>query len=199
MSWSYDPHGRVTAKGQTAASVTKSVGYGYTNADGTSLVTPSGQTITYGYTNHRITSIKVGSTTLLSGVTYFPFGSVSGWTWGNASTVRRTYNTDGNVSQIATAGDVLTFGFDNALRIDSLSDALFSTNGYTAGYDALDRLNSFAQTGVTSNWTFDADGNHLTQTGTSAVTTTPSTTSNRGQRSWPHDPPGEDPTSSCSS
>jgi RHS repeat-associated protein len=32
---------------------------------------------------------------------------------------------------------------------------------------------------VTSNWTYDADGNHLTQTGTSTVTTTPSTTSNR--------------------
>jgi RHS repeat-associated protein len=116
---------------------------------------------------------------LLSGVTYFPFGSVSGWIWGNSSTVSRTYNTDGNVSQISTAGDVLTFGYDNALRISSLSDTLFSTNGYTAGYDALDRLNSLAQTGVTSHWTFDADGNHLTQTGTSTVTTTPSTTSNR--------------------
>ena len=179
MSWSYDSHGRVIGKGQTIGSVTKSVGYSYTNADRTSLVTPSGQTITYGYTNHRITSIQVNSTTLLSGVTYFPLGPVSGWTWGNTSTVSRTYNADGNVSQIATAGDVLTFGYDNALRISSLSDTLFSSSSYTAGYDGLDRLNSLAQTGVTSNWTFDADGNHLTQTGTSTVTTTPSTTSNR--------------------
>ncbi len=46
MSWSYDSHGRVTGKGQTVASITKSVGYSYTNADMTSLVTPSGQTIT---------------------------------------------------------------------------------------------------------------------------------------------------------
>jgi RHS repeat-associated protein len=115
----------------------------------------------------------------LTGVSYFPFGPVSGWTWGNASTVSRTYNTDGNVSQIATAGDLLTFGYDNALRINSLSDTLFSSSSYVAGYDALDRLNSLAQTGVTSNWTYDADGNHLTQTGTSTVTTTPSTSSNR--------------------
>jgi RHS repeat-associated protein len=179
MSWAYDTLGRVTGKGQTIGGVTKSVGYSYTNGDLITLTTPSNQTITYGYTNHRITSIKVGATTLLSGVTYFPFGSVSGWTWGNASTVSRAYNTDGNVSQIATAGDVLTFGYDNALRISSLSDTLFSSSSYTAGYDGLDRLNSLAQTGVTSNWTFDADGNHLTQTGTSSVTTTPSTTSNR--------------------
>jgi RHS repeat-associated protein len=179
LSWAYDAHGRVTGKGQTVNLVTKSVGYSYTNADMTSLVTPSGQTITYVYADHRITSIKVNATTLLSGVTYLPFGPVSGWTWGNASKVTRTYNTDGNVSQIATAGDVLTFGYDNALRIDSLSDTLFNSNGYTAGYDSLDRLNSLAQTGVTSSWTYDADGNHLTQTGTSTVTTTPSTTSNR--------------------
>jgi hypothetical protein len=71
------------------------------------------------------------------------------------------------------------FGYDNALRINSLSDTLFSSNGDTAGYDALDRLSSLAQTGVTSNWTYDANSNHLTQTGTSTVTTTPSTTSNR--------------------
>lgn len=179
MSWTYDTLGRVTGKGQTIGGVTKSMGYSYTNGDLITLTTPSNQSITYGYTNHRITSIKVGATTLLSGVTYFPFGQVSGWTWGNASTVSRTYNTDGNVSQIATAGDVLTFGYDNALRISSLSDTLFSSSSYTAGYDGLDRLNSLAQTGVTSNWTFDADGNHLTQTGTSSVTTTPSTTSNR--------------------
>jgi RHS repeat-associated protein len=179
MSWSYDTQGRVTGKGQTTASVTKSVAYSYTNADMTSLVTPSGQTITYGYTNHRITSVKVNSTTLLNSVTYFPFGPVSGWTWGNASTVSRTYDTDGKVSHISTAGDGLTFGYDNAFRISSLSDTLFSSSSYTAGYDALDRLNSLAQTGVTSTWTYDADGNHLTQTGTSSVTTTPSTTSNR--------------------
>jgi RHS repeat-associated protein len=179
MSWAYDTLGRVSGKSQVVAGVTKSVGFSYANGDLITLTTPSNQTITYGYTNHRITSIKVGSTTLLSGVTYFPFGSVGGWTWGNASTVNRTYNTDGNVSRIVTAGDVLTFGYDNALRISSLSDTLFSSSSYTAGYDALDRLSSLAQTGVTSNWTFDADGNHLTQTGTSTVTTTPSTTSNR--------------------
>jgi RHS repeat-associated protein len=179
MSLSYDTHGRVTGKSQTTVPVTKSVGYSYTNADMTSLVMPSGQTITYSYNNHRITSVKVNSTTLLNSVTYFPFGPVSGWTWGNASTVSRTYDTDGKVSHISTAGDGLTFGYDNAFRISSLSDTLFSSSSYTAGYDALDRLNSLAQTGVTSTWTYDADGNHLTQTGTSSVTTTPSTTSNR--------------------
>jgi RHS repeat-associated protein len=179
LFWTYDSHGRIASKGQTIGAVTKTVGYTYTNADLTSLVTASGQTVTYGYTNNRVTSISVNGTNLLNGVTYEPLGPVHGWTWGNGTTVSRTYDTDGKVSHIATAGDGLTFGYDNAFRISSLSDALFLSSSYTAGYDALDRLNSLAQTGVTSNWTFDADGNHLTQTGTSTVTTTPSPTSNR--------------------
>jgi RHS repeat-associated protein len=179
MSWSYDSHGRVTGKGQTVASITKSVGYSYTNADMTSLVTPSGQTITYGYTNHRISSISINGTTLLSGVTYFPFGPVSAWTWGNATPVSRTYNTDGQVSQITTAGDVFTFGYDNALRITSIVD----TESYVAlspvGYDALDRLSSATNSGAAYGWTYDANGNTLTLSGPTATTSTPSTSSNR--------------------
>jgi YD repeat-containing protein len=62
-------------------SVTQSVGYGYTNGDLTGEVTPSGQAITYSYnSDHQIAGITVNGTTLRSGVTYEPFGGVSGWT-----------------------------------------------------------------------------------------------------------------------
>jgi hypothetical protein len=103
LSWTYDTLGRITGKGQIVAAVTKSVGYSYTNGDMTSLVTPSGQTVTYTYTNHRVTSISVGSTSLLSTVTYDPFGPATGWTWGNGSTVTRAFDQDGNPHQIVTA------------------------------------------------------------------------------------------------
>jgi len=179
LYWAYDTHGRVTGKGQTVGSVTRSVGYGYTNDDMTSLVTPSGQTVTYGYTNHRITSIVVGTTTVLSGVTYFPFGPVSGWTWGNSTSASRTYDTDGKISVITTAADPIDFGYDNAFRITGITDTTTSANSWTLGYDVLDRINSAAKTGTTYGWTYDANGNRLTQTGTSASTFTPSTTSNR--------------------
>ena len=48
MTWSYDALGRVTSKGQSIGTVTQSVTYGYTNADLTTLITPSGQSVTYG-------------------------------------------------------------------------------------------------------------------------------------------------------
>jgi RHS repeat-associated protein len=179
LSWTYDPLGRVTGKGLVVGTVTMSMGYGYVNGDLVTLVTPSGQTITYGYTNHQITSVSVNGAALATNVTYEPFGAVNAWTWGNATTVARTYDGDEKITQISTAGDTLSFGYDNANRITGITDTNISANSWTLGYDLLDRLNSAAETGTTLGWTYDANGNRLTQTGSNASTFTPSTTSNK--------------------
>jgi RHS repeat-associated protein len=179
LSWTYDTHGRIIGKGQTVGTVTKSVGYAYVNNDLTSVVTPSGQTITYGYTNHRITSITINSTTLLSGATYAPFGPLTGWTWGNTTAVARTYDEDYKVTAITTAGDSIDFGYDSAFRITAVTDTGTSADTWALNYDLLDRITSASKTGTTDGWTYDANSNRLTQTGTSASTFTPSTTSNR--------------------
>jgi RHS repeat-associated protein len=179
LSWTYDALGRVTGKGQTLGSVTKSVGYGYTNGDQTSLVTPSGQTITYGYTNHRMTSVAVNGTTVLSGVTYDPFGPANAWTWGNSTTASRTYDSDGKISTINTAADPINFGYDNAFRITGITDTGATANSWTLGYDLLDRVTSAAKTGTTFGWTYDANGNRKSQTGSSASTFNIASTSNR--------------------
>jgi RHS repeat-associated protein len=171
LSWSYDTHGRVTGKGLTVGGVNAAVGYGYTNADLTALVTPSGQAVTYGYnSNHQITSIAVNGTTVLSGVTYEPFGGVNGWAWGNASTTTRTFNTDGIISQIVTASVTLGYSYDNANRVTAISDSSDSALSWTYGYDLLDRLTSAATTAITDGWTYDGNGNRLTQTGTTPIT-----------------------------
>jgi RHS repeat-associated protein len=179
LSWTYDPLGRVTGKGLVIGSVTLSVGYAYTNGDLVTLVTPSGQTITYGYTNHQITSVSVNGAAIATSVTYEPFGAVNGWTWGNATTVARTYDGDEKITQISTAGDTISFGYDNANRVTGITDTNISANSWTLGYDLLDRLTSAAETGTTLGWTHDANGNRLTQTGANASTFTPSTTSNQ--------------------
>jgi RHS repeat-associated protein len=179
LAWAYDALGRVIGKGQTVGTITQSVGYSYSNGDLVTLVTPSGQTITYGYTNHQITSVAVNGTTIASGVTYFPFGPVSGWTWGNATAVTRTYDTDAKITQISTAGDAINFAYDNAFHITGIVDTGNSANSWTLGYDNLDRLTSAAESGTTLGWTYDANGNRLSQTGSNASTFTPSTTSNQ--------------------
>jgi RHS repeat-associated protein len=165
LSWTYDVLGRVIGKGQTVGTVTKSVGYAYTNGDLVSLVTPSGQIVVYGYTNHRITSITVNGTTILSGATYDPFGPATSWTWGNATTTSRTYDQDGNPSQIVTASVTNGYTIDNASRITAISDRGLASNSWTFGYDLLDRVNSGTSSTITEGYTYDANSNRLTTTG----------------------------------
>ncbi len=180
LAWSYDGLGRVVGKGLTVGTVNLSVGYAYTNGDLTALVTPSGQAVAYGYnSNHQVTSITVNSTTVLSGVNYEPFGGVNGWTWGDASTTTRTFNGDGLTSQIVTAGVTLGYSFDNANRITGISDSSNSALSWTYGYDVLDRLTSATTSAITDGWTYDADSNRLTQTGTTPITFSVSSTSNQ--------------------
>jgi RHS repeat-associated protein len=182
LSWTYDAQGRVTGKGQTVSAITKSIGYGY-NADGqlASMVLPSGKTITYGYNaNNQITSVTLNSpaVTILNNITYDPFGPITGWTWGNSTTATRTFDTDGKLTAI-NGQEQKTFGYDDAFRITGVTDAADSTKSWTLGYDVLDRLNVATKTSTTIGYTYDANGNRLSQTGTSASTYTMSGSSNK--------------------
>jgi RHS repeat-associated protein len=178
MTWTYDSLGRVASKKQTQGSVNQTVGYVYTNGDLTTLTTPSGQTVVYSYSNNQVTGITINGTTLLSGVAYEPFGPARGWTWGNGTAEVRLHNTDGNPSQVS-AVEASSYSYDNAFRITGITNSSNSALSWTYGYDLLDRLTSASKTGTTQGWTYDANGNRLTQTGNVTGTYTLSTTSNR--------------------
>jgi len=179
LAWTYDALGRVTGKGQTIGAVTKSVGYGYTSGRLATITMPSGQIVTYGYnSNNQVTSVTVGATTVLSAVTYQPFGPVTGWTWGNATTMARSFDTDGKLSQF-NSGGLKTYAYDDAFRITGITDTVTAANSYTYGYNSLDRITSASKTGTTYGWTYDANGNRLTQTGSGAATYTVSGANNR--------------------
>ena len=178
-SWTYTSLGRVASRTQAIGAVSKSVGYGYNSAGQlTTLTTPSGQTITYGYANNRIVSVTVNSTTVLDNVLYDPFGPVRQWDWGNSTIAVRSFDQDGNVDQIDSAG-LKTYTQDDAFRITGITDASDSTLSWTYGYDPMDRINSASRTGQSQTWTYDASGNRLSQGGTTSSTFTISSTSNR--------------------
>jgi RHS repeat-associated protein len=184
LAWSYDAQGRITGKGQTTGGVTLSMGYGYNVAGQlASTVLPSGSTITYGYnSNGQVTSLTLdGSTTILNAITYDPFGPITSWIWGNSTVANRAFDTDGKITQVdnANGASLKTYGYDDAFRITGITDVGSSALSWTYGYDNLDRLNSAASTGTTQGWTYDANGNRLTQTGTTPSTYTNSGTSNR--------------------
>jgi len=180
MAWTYDALRRVTGKSQVVGGSTKAVDYGYTNGQLTTMTTPSGQTITYGYTNNQITSVNINGVTLLSGVLYEPFGPVRQWRWGNATYMNRTYDTDGKVTQIDSAG-LRTFGYDDAFRSTSNADLTNSAGAltWTYSYDANDRLTHAVRTNTDYGYTYDANGNRTSQTGSYPQTYATSATSNR--------------------
>ena len=94
----------------------------------------------------------------------------------------RTFDTDGKLTALSNTPTAIgnrTFGYDDAFRITSTTDSATGGPAWTLGYDILDRLNSATKTGTTIGYTYDANGNRLSQTGTSASTYTVSGTSNK--------------------
>jgi RHS repeat-associated protein len=169
----------VISKAQTVGAVTKTVGYGFSGGNLTSLVTPSGQTVSYGYSNGRVSSVTLnGSTTILSGVIHDPFGPIAGWTWGNSTLAARVYDLDGNLTDLDSAG-AYSYHYDNAFRITGIDDLANSAKSWTYGYDSLDRLNAASTSATSIGFTYDANGNRVTRTGSSAATYTVPATNNR--------------------
>jgi RHS repeat-associated protein len=158
----------VTSKVQTVtatpANKTFTVGYSYSNGRQSGITYPSGRAITYGFNSAgQVTSITVdGTTSVLSGGEYFPFGSVKKWTWGNAQVYERAFDQDGQIS-------TLTLG---------PSTGTYSDLSQVFGYDNLNRLLSAnLAAGQTQSFTYDANSNRLSATINAATTsyTYPST------------------------
>jgi RHS repeat-associated protein len=178
LSWTYDDHGRPLTATQVVGSVSKTTSYSYANGLRQSMTTPSGQLITYSYTNGKVTGISVNGTVLISNILYDPFGPVRQWTWSNGSLSVRTFDQDGKVTQIDSAS-LKTYSYDDAFRITGITDTTNSALSWTYGYDDLDRLTSAAKTGTTLGYTYDTNGNRLSQTGAGASTFTIAANSNR--------------------
>jgi RHS repeat-associated protein len=184
LAWIYDTQGRVTGKGQTVGGTTLALGYGYNAAGQLGNVTlPSGNVISFGYdTNGQVFSLTLnGATTILSSISYDPFGPITGWTWGNGTAASRGFDADGKVTQVdnANGASLKNYAYDDAFRITGISDALDPSLSWSYGYDALDRLTSANSASLTQGWTYDANGNRLSETGSSPSTYTNSPTSNR--------------------
>jgi RHS repeat-associated protein len=110
-----------------------------------------------------------GTTTLISNVTYYPFGPVASITYGtgsNARTLTRSYDQDYVISSIAdVATDGLNLGYSRD-AIGNLTQITAGTAGNTYAYDALNRLTSVKDliNNPLDSYTYDGTGNRTSKT-----------------------------------
>ncbi len=183
--------------------------YVYNNAGQLqNTITPSGQTFTYTYgapgsnAPGKLVGIDVNGISVLTGSVYAPFGPNGGWSWGNYNDTSlinqhlRVFDLDyrptaissdpegynrniawaqaNRITAITVPG---TNGGAPTITLPGISNALSVNQAY--GYDALDRLTSFAAgyPGATTPatgqgvlpaeaFTYDAIGNRLSRTAT---------------------------------
>lgn len=179
QSWAYDSHGRVTSSMQTVGNVSLTIGYAYNNSLLSSLVTPSGQLVSYTYADGKVSAISINGTPVLNGIIREPFGAVRQWAWANGMFAARTVDHDGHVIQVDSGGEAYQYAYDNAGRLSSMSNISNSALSWTYTYDNRDRLSTAQRTGVAYGWTYDANGNRLSQSGMNTTDFTMSASSNR--------------------
>lgn len=176
----YDGAGRLTKSTNNSDGTSRALNYLYDSAGNRIRVThPDNIYFTYDYDLlNRVTEVKQGTNSLAT-FSYNNAGRRSGTTWANGTT--SSYGYDGvsrltSLSHNLAAPNALTFGFgyNHASQVISRS---VSNEGYafTGGYNvnrtyAVNGLNQYSSAGPTS-FTYDPNGNLLTETAPTGSTT----------------------------
>ncbi len=182
-SWCYTNQGDIREVKQTINGVTYLHGYAYTAGRRLKyLQYPSGFELLYGFdAAGRVNSIgylqqpgPYGSytnntiTPLITGVSYFPFGQVSGYTWASGGqSVARAMDANGQVTDVTSGALNLHFRRDNAGNIAAagvLPGANPATESYQ--YDPLSRLKELddGSGAAEQSFTYNRTGDRLSAT-----------------------------------
>ncbi|MCB0244947.1 MAG: RHS repeat protein, partial [Anaerolineae bacterium] len=172
--FTYDSHGRVTAKTQTVGGGSpRTLQTSYlANGRVEGHVLPSGAVCRYSYrADGRVLSISVNGVEIVSEIDYFAFGEIRSWDYGNSGQYRREFDQDGRIREHSAGSASRSIGFDPASRITAIADNSGARHDWSFDYDDLDRLssaqNSASQGPVAGTdllWDYDPTGNRTTQT-----------------------------------
>ena len=153
VHYSYDARGNVTFEHHVMSSVTYDSSYAYDgNNDVIEMVYPSGRVVTYARDNlGRVTSVTTkenataSTETVLSAISWRPFGPASSLSFGNGLTQTLGYDLDGQLTDIqttdgGTAIQDLHLAYDAAGNITDVTDNLTSSQSESFDYDVMNRL-----------------------------------------------------------
>lgn len=170
LSFSYDERGNRLSAARVTGSATFTTSYAYDKASRVSAITyPSKTSVAYTRDKMgRITQISAqaaggSAQTVVSSVTYAPFGPVTGMTYGNGVVETRSFDPDYRMTKVQSAGastvQSLTYSYDAGNNVASIVDGVTAANKQTLGYDSLDRLISAGGGYGALSFSYDANGN----------------------------------------
>ena len=115
------------------------------------------------------------STTVVSGITYEPFGPSTGLTYGNGIAETHAFDQDYRLTSLVNTGtnpvQNLTYAYYPTNNVKTITDGVNAADSQSFVYDSLQRLSSATGSYGTYGYTYDQDGNHLTETlGTTTTT-----------------------------
>ena len=181
-----DRFGNLTRKSQVTATQTLNTLYTHDLAGRVTQVTTPRATLIK-YTRDaagRVLTIKTRAsgqgtdTTVISNVTYLPFGPVATLTYGNGKTLTRSFDQDYAIDAIVSnSSGGLNLNFTTN-AVDNITGLTVPGDGNVFDYDALNRLTAVRETNQTliSGYAYDDTGNRLAkQVGSTVAYTYPST------------------------
>ena len=174
----YDANGNLTREDKTINSVLYTTQYTYNNNNIlTSITYPSGRVITYtpdqiGRISQVSTTLNGNPKTLASGITYLPFGGITGLTYGNGLILTQGYDNQYRISSIVTGSILnLALGYDPNGNIVSILDVVNPPGGevletpgtysYQTGTNKLTHIEGTSSI----DFAYDANANITSETG----------------------------------
>lgn len=175
----YNAQGYVIQKSQTVNGQTDVTSY--TRSLGgkiLSIAYPSGNQVTYSYdadgrVNGATATTTSGITTLVSNVTYLPFGPVSGYTLGNGQAITRTYDANYRLTDLVSPAFTLHLARDATGDITAIGNSPGASPATeTYSYDPLYRLTAITEAdgSTLESVTYNQTGDRLSKAGSGLAT-----------------------------
>jgi RHS repeat-associated protein len=188
----YDNFGNVTSSVRVIGTQTYTTSYSHDLANRvTQIVYPSGRIVNYTYsTSGYLTQVDTKpssggtDTVLASSITHQPFGPILSFTLGNTLSQTNTFDDNYWLDDIVTSNGSthiqnLTYGYDYAGNLTSITDNLAAGRDETYTVDDLNRLHTASGAYGSRTYTYDNNGNRSTwYNGTITRTSTLTTSTN---------------------